>query len=112
MIGDVEVDDVSSIVAQNNEREEDTERRRRNGEEVYGDDVGQVIIQERSPSLRRWISMPNHVLGDGRFGHVVAKQLKLGVNPRRSPQRMLATHAADQLANLNVNRWPANLARW
>ncbi|UCE61960.1 MAG: hypothetical protein JSU63_09550, partial [Phycisphaerales bacterium] len=73
------------MMTKNDEGEEYTECSRRYGEKVDGDDVGQMIIRERPPRLRRWLAMPNHVLVDSRFGHIVAEQLKLGVNPRRAP---------------------------
>ena len=47
----VEVDDFSSMMTENDEGEQYTECRCRNGEEVDRYDVGQMIIQERSPSL-------------------------------------------------------------
>ena len=31
------------------------------------------------------------------------------MNPRRAPRKILATHAAYQLADLGINRWPADL---
>ena len=51
MRGDVEVYDVSSIMAQDDEGEEDSERRRRDGEEVDRYDVASMIVEKGPP---RW----------------------------------------------------------
>ena len=103
MGSDVEVDDVTPMMTKNDEGEEYTECSRRHREEISGDDVSNMIIQERTPRLRRRLPMPNHVLVDGRLGHIVAQQLKFGVNLRGAPRRILATHRAYQLADLSVD---------
>lgn len=49
--GDVEVDDVTTVVAKHNEREQDPKRSGGHCEEVNGDDVLDVIVEERTPRL-------------------------------------------------------------
>ena len=70
---DVEVGDHAAMMAEDDEAEQYAERRCRYREEVNGDDVSNMIVEERTPRLRRRLAMPNHVLGHGRLGHVVAK---------------------------------------
>jgi hypothetical protein len=52
MRGDVEVDDLPSIVSQDNETEEDSKSNGRDGEEVDRDDLSSVILQKCLPGLR------------------------------------------------------------
>ncbi len=75
MLGDIEVNQLPSVVAKNDKREEDPKCCGGHRKEINTDDVAEVIIQKRTPGLRRWLSMPNHILVNGRFGHVVAEQL-------------------------------------
>ena len=71
--GDTEVNDAPPVMAEHKEDVQDTKRDSGNSEEVAGGDIGNVIGQERSPSLGRWLSLPDHVFGHGRFGDVVAQ---------------------------------------
>ena len=50
--GDVEVDHAATIVAEDDKAVEHAERGRRHGEEVDGDQVGDMVLQKRPPSLR------------------------------------------------------------
>ena len=85
MRGDIEVDDVSAVVAHDHKGKEYAECSRRSGEEVDGDDVGQMIVQECSPGLRRWLLSSNPVLPDGSFGDCMPKQCEFGLDARNSP---------------------------
>ena len=51
--GDVEVNDLPPVMAEHDEDVQDAKRDCRNDEEVAGGDIGNVIGQKRSPSLRR-----------------------------------------------------------
>ena len=44
--------------------------------------------------------MPHHVFRDAGFGNLNAELEQLAVNPRRSPEWVLTTHGANQLAYL------------
>ncbi len=70
----IEVHDMSSIVAQYDKREQYAKCRCRHREEVDAHCIRHVILQKSAPCLRRWLSMPNHVLVNGRLGYVVAEQ--------------------------------------
>jgi hypothetical protein len=54
--GNVEVNHLSPVVTENDEDVEEAKRDCGNSEEVAGGDIENVIFQERSPSLRRWLS--------------------------------------------------------
>lgn len=51
MRGHVEVDDLAAVAAKHQKREQKPKRGGRNGEEVNGDDVLDVVVEERTPSL-------------------------------------------------------------
>ena len=62
---DIEVGDHAAVVSEHNEAEQYAERRRRNCEEINGHNVFSVIVQERTPCLRRGFARANSVLVDG-----------------------------------------------
>ena len=51
MSGDIEMHDMSAILAEDNEGEQNAERGRRNGEEIDGDNVSSMIVEKGPPSL-------------------------------------------------------------
>ena len=59
---DVEMDDCATVMTEDDKAEQDAKRRGRHREEVDRDDVGQVIVQEGTPGLRRWLLSSNPVL--------------------------------------------------
>ena len=73
MSGDVEVDEVTSIMTEHDESEQDAERRRRNGEEVDSDDVLDVVVQEGAPSRRWRLARTDSVSVHRRLGDDVAQ---------------------------------------
>jgi hypothetical protein len=54
MLGDIEVEDAPPVVGEHDEDEQDAQARGGDGEEIDGDEVADVIGQERTPRLRRW----------------------------------------------------------
>ena len=103
MSRDVEVDDDPALVTQHDKGEEYAKCSGRNGEEVNRDDVPNVVVQESPPRLRWRFVTSDFVLVDCRFGHVLAEQLKLRVNSRCPPCRVLTTHAPDEDAKLGFD---------
>src|SRR6266851_4303460 len=59
-IGDVEVHDLSAMMQQHHEHVEHPEGRSRHDKEVDGDEVGEVVLEERSPGLRGWLRTTRH----------------------------------------------------
>ena len=76
--GDLEMDDRSPIMTQHDEDVEYLKRNGWNGEEVAGCDIGNVVLQECSPCLRRGFSLSDHVFGHGTFRRFIAQQKQLG----------------------------------
>jgi len=52
MLGNVEVEDAPAIVSEHEKDEQDAQARGRNGEEIEGDQIRDVIGKERAPGLR------------------------------------------------------------
>ena len=69
---DVEVHDLSSIVPKHDENVQHSKCSGRHGEEIARDDVRNVIIEERSPSLGRFTGA-KHVLGYRPLGDLMSQ---------------------------------------
>jgi len=100
---DVEVHDLSPVVAKDYEGEKDAECRRGDGKEVNRDDISNMVVQEGTPRWKWRLARTDSVLVHGRLGDDVAEKRELGLDTRRSPQRILTRHSSDQLANLGFD---------
>jgi len=78
--------------------------------EIDGSNVRSVIAQKGAPSLGRRPSPLDHVSGHRRLSHFEAQLQQFTVNARRSPQRVLAVHPADQGAKFLIDTRPADPA--
>jgi len=103
MGGNVEVYNMPPVVTQRIEREQNTECGRGNGEEVDGDDIANMVVQERPPRRRWRLARTDSVPVNRRLGDDVAQERELGLDARRSPKRVLARHSTNQLANLSFD---------
>ena len=111
MAGDVEVDDATTIMTQHDETVKHAKSGRMHGKEVNARQLVDMIIQKRAPSLRRWLSMTDHVFGDGAFCDVVAQELELGLDAGRTPGWILLGHLPDQSPDRGLDSWPTEFAR-
>src|SRR6266849_2743459 len=64
-IGDVEMYDSSAMMQQNHKHVEHPEGRSRHDEEVDGNEVGEVVLKERAPTLREWLRATRDEPGNG-----------------------------------------------
>src|SRR5215831_12413403 len=101
----VEMDDASTVVSQNQEHVKHLKSDGRHSQEVYRDHALDVILQEGLPGLRGWIA-PAY---EG-FADVDAQLEHFPMDARRTPERIVATHPANQLPNLFGHRWTPGLA--
>src|SRR5207253_2358745 len=87
MLRDVEVQDTSTIMADDKETVEDGEGDGGHGEEVHGRNRFLVILKKGTPTFDglgiSWC--PLHPAGDGSLGHLKAQHEQLAVDARRSP---------------------------
>ena len=53
MLGDIEMEDAPAVVGEHDEDEQNAQARGATSEEIDGDEIPDVIGQERAPRLRR-----------------------------------------------------------
>src|SRR5467141_2491689 len=99
----VEVHDLAAMLQQDHEHVEQTEGRRRHDEEVNGGKVADVVLEERSPSLRGWLPAAWHETRNGPLRNVEPQLEQFAVNAGRAPERIGERHRADELGNLRAD---------
>src|SRR6266852_2026378 len=92
------------MMQQHHEYVEHPEGRGRHDEEVDGDEVGEVVLKERSPGLRRWLRATRHEPGNGPLRDVEAELEKLAVNAGRAPEGIRERHGAYEIRKLRADR--------
>jgi len=85
--GHVEVNDLSPVMTEHDEDVQGAESDRRNGKEIAGSDVGNMIGKECSPRLRRRFPRADQVLGHGPFRDFVPQQEQFREDSRCGPGR-------------------------
>src|SRR5713226_2362439 len=71
---------------QDDEHVEQTEGRRRHNEEVDRGEIGDVVLKEGSPSLRRRLRATRHETGNSPLRDVEPELEQLAVDARRAPE--------------------------
>src|SRR5882762_6827621 len=108
MLGDVEVQDASTAVADDEEAIEHAKVDRWHGEEVHGRNRFPVVSKEGEPAFS-WLGIsrrPFHPTRNGSLTEIKTEHKKLAVNARRSPGWILNNHPEDQLSNFLRRRLP------
>src|SRR5712691_3304924 len=93
---DAEPYDLSSAVPHDQQSIEQTKRDCRHDEQIYRSDAVGMIAKESLPTLRRWFSPLDHILGHTRLPDFDAELQQLSMDPRRSPQRISNAHLVDK----------------
>ena len=102
MFGDVEVQNATAIVADDEEAVEYGEGEGGNGEEIHRGDGFLVVTQKGQPALG-WISVCGNSFHPARnrsFGEIKTEHQKLAVDTGSSPARVLGHHLEDEIPNL------------
>src|SRR5437879_7670301 len=95
VVGDVDVDEFSTVVAKDQESEEQVEGEGRDDEEVDRDNVAYVRLKEGAPR-RGWPRREApHVLGNGEPSDLIAEEPEFSLDPAPAPGRVRSSHAAD-----------------
>jgi hypothetical protein len=102
MLGDVEVQDATPMVGEDDQDEEDAQARRGNGEEIDGDQISDMVGEERPPGLRRWGAPLGDQPGDGALGHVDAQLEQLAMDSGGAPEAIGGGHSRDQGARISA----------
>lgn len=86
MLGDIEVDDATAVMDQDEEDEEHAKGCGGDREEIDGRHGADVVVEEGSPGLRGWPArLLGHKPGDAAFADFDAELEQLAVDLRRSP---------------------------
>src|SRR3954471_13173033 len=109
MLRDCEVQNATAFVGQNEEDVQNLKPDRRNREEVRRNHIFHVVLQKRSPALRRRSFVSHQILTYSRLANVDAEFQQLAVDLGRTPERVLATHSPNELAYFLRHGWPSTL---
>src|SRR5260221_9205501 len=82
---DVNPNEISTIQPHDDERIKQIEANGRDNEQVHGGNVWSMITQKGAPSLARWHSPLDYVLGDARLRDLKSQFEQLTVNAWRAP---------------------------
>jgi hypothetical protein len=96
VLGHVEVDDPPAMVGKHDEDEQDAQARGGHGEEIDGNQVSDMVGEERPPGLRRLGAPFPHQAGHGALGHIDTELQEFAMDARGAPQRVGGGHAGDQ----------------
>ena len=101
MFGDVEVQNASAMVANDEKAVEQTEIDCGDGKEVHRRDGFPMVTKKGEPALAkvRILRRSFHPARNGSFGDVKTEYEKFAVDPRSSPRGVLGHHLEDQIAN-------------
>src|SRR5215472_16304820 len=109
MGGHIEVEDATPVMGQDQKYIKDLETESGHGEEVDGDQLLGMILQEGAPGLRRRPAGAHHVLTYAALPDVDAEFEQLTVDAGCTPT-ILSTHLANQVSKLAGNHGSSRLA--
>src|SRR5215472_13969061 len=110
MGGHIEVEDATPVMGQDQKYIKDLETESGHGEEVDGDQLLGMILQEGAPGLRRRPAGAHHVLAYAALPDVEAEFEQLTVNAGCTPTGILPAHLANQISDLAGNERSSGLA--
>jgi len=111
MLGDVDVQDASTIVTYDEEAVEHAECDRWGGEEIHGRNGFPMVSKENQPAPGsvRIPRRPFHPTGNGSLGKIKAEHEELAMDVRGAPSWVLNDHLEDQLADFLRRLFPSDL---
>ena len=108
VVGDVDVNELATIMSKHDERKEQPESQGGDDKEIDRDDLSEMRRQESAPGGRRAGRCAAHVLGDRQFPDVITKEMEFGLDASATPRRVFASHAPNERAELRGNPRPAD----
>jgi len=104
----IEMQDLTSLVADDEKAEQNAKRERWDGEKVHRRNGLAMVSEERQPLLDGiWISRgSSDPSRDTPFREIEAQLEQFAVNARRSPGRIVGNHLKDQGANFLADAVP------
>jgi hypothetical protein len=108
--GQVEVDNAATIMGQHQEHVEAWETDCGHSEEIDGDELCDVVLQEGAPGLRRGWRQRTMYLVTLLSPMSMPSFEQLAVNPGCTPAGILSAHPADQIPKLAGDLRPSRLS--
>jgi hypothetical protein len=110
MLGDVTMQNLPSVMCDDEETIENAECERRHREEVHRGDSFPMIGQKRRPPLRRLRAsrLSPHSAQDGSLRNIEAKHRQLAVDAWSTPGWVLSDHVEDEFAQFRADALPAS----
>jgi hypothetical protein len=112
MRGDVEVQDTTPVMANDEKAVEQVESDGGDSKEVHGGNGFAMIVKTRKPKLRRFriSGCAAHPAGDRTLRYIEAEHEEFAVDARRTPGGIFNDHLKDQVTDFFGNSLPA--AHW
>ena len=108
--GNIEVQDATPVMGQNQENVKNLETDRGHGEEVDGDQLLRMILKECPPALRGRFVTSQHVFADTALSDVDAEFEEFAMDAGCTPSGVLPAHRADEISDLARNDRSTRLA--
>jgi hypothetical protein len=108
--GNVEVQDATAVMGQNQENVKNLETDRGHGKEIDGDQLLRMILEESAPGVRRRFVAAYHVFANAALGDVDAEFEQFAMDARCSPKGIFAAHLANEISDLARNDGSSGLA--
>lgn len=108
--GHIEVKNAPTIVRQYQKHVKDLEAEGGDSEEIDGNQLLSVILQECAPGLRRWLATAHHVFAHAALPDVDAEFEQLTVDAGGTPTGILPAHSAHQSSDFAGNSRSSLLA--
>jgi len=106
--GHIEMNDPPATVKKDDEAVQNAEIDRRDCEKIYGRNLIRMIGKECLPGLRVRLGVFHSIFRHGLFRDIEPEEAQFRLDSGRTPKRVLARDAADQLPNLFVDRRTAD----
>src|SRR5262249_48687658 len=103
MSGHREPNQLAATVTHDYKCKQALKRHRVNQAKIDRCDRVRMVAQERSPGLRRWPAVADHILGDRRLGDFEPKLEQFAVNAGRTPELVLSAHPPNEFAQLAID---------
>jgi hypothetical protein len=108
MLGHIKVDHTPAVMSQHYQDKQDPKCSGRNREEIDGNQLRYVIVEECLPGLRRGSLTFRDEARDGPFRDKDTQLQQLAMNPWCTPKRVRCGHLSYQVSNLASGFWPAD----
>jgi hypothetical protein len=109
MFGHVEMNHPAPMMGQNHQNEQHSESCSFDGKEIDGNQVLQIVIEERLPGLRRRSTLSGQESRHSSFRDVDTQLEQLPVDAGCSPKRVGRGHLQDQGSNHGADFWTSAL---